>query len=429
MSTPSAFATLRPCQVRNVLFVLHGDFRSNSAIQVHALANALGNLGLDCLVAVHGDPGTAAVLSAPGYRALTYAAALGEDGGPGVRFTDGRGPQIIHAWTPRERLRRFCGSILARPAWAGGAEGARLIIHLEDNEEAILEASFGRSMRQLRALPRATLDEIVPLHLCNPHRYPEFLAGADGVTLLLDRLGEFVPPHVFRMVFWPAADPALFGPREPDPAGRARLGIGSEETVFVYTGNVHETNRREVRSLYLAVALLNREGCSARLVRAGGDWTRFLGEDDSWARSYEVALGPQPHQRVPEILSLADLLVQPGRPDPFNDFRFPSKLPEFFAMGRPVILPATNVGLHVEHGRHAWVLPRADAVGIAQAARTILADPGLRARLSAGALEFTKKSLDWGRSAEKVLAFYRDVHEKVPSPVAPARPHPETVPA
>ena len=27
----------------------------------------------------------------------------------------------------------------------------------------------------------------------------------------------------------------------------------------------------------------------------------------------------------------------------FNAYRFPSKLPEFFAMERPVILPATNV--------------------------------------------------------------------------------------
>lgn len=415
--------------VRNVLFVLHGDFRSNSATQVHALTNALGRLGLDCVVAIHGDPATAETLSAPGYRALTHAAALGEDGGPGVRFSDGRGPDLVHAWTPRERMRRFCDAILARPAWAGGAAGARLVIHLEDNEEAILEASFQRPLRQLGTLPRAHLDEIVPPHLCHPHRYPEFLGAADGVTLLLDRLGEFVPPGVPTAVFWPAADPALFGPRPPDPEGRARLGLRPEETVFVYTGNVHETNRREVRSLYLAVALLNREGLPARLVRAGADWTPFLGEDDSWARPFEVALGPQPHQRVPEILGLADLLVQPGRPDAFNDYRFPSKLPEFFSVGRPVILPATNVGLHVEHGRHAWVLPRADATGIADAARAILADPDRRARLAAGAREFAAGFLDWDRSAEKVLAFYREIHEKTPADASPgARLRPEPVP-
>ena len=41
--------------------------------------------------------------------------------------------------------------------------------------------------------------------------------------------------------------------------------------------------------------------------------------------------------------ALADVLVQPGRAGPFNDYRLPSKLPEFLSAGRPVVLPATNL--------------------------------------------------------------------------------------
>ena len=396
-------------EVRNVLFVLHGDFRSNSATHVHALANALTDSGLECLVVIEGDPATREALSPGRYRALTYAAALGERGSPGARFTDGRPADVVHAWTPRERVRRFCAALRARPAWAGGAEGARVVVHLEDNEEAILEASFQKSMRQLRAMDRATLDAVVPTHLCDPHRYREFLAGADGVTLLIDRLGEFVPEPVPRQVFWPAADPELFFPRPPDPEERARLGIRPGEAVFVYTGNVHQSNAREVRSLYLAVALLNRQGCPTRLVRTGEDWARFLGEDDAWTREFVVQLGRQPRERLPGLLALADILVQPGRPDAFNDYRFPSKVPEFFAMGRPLILPATNVGLRVEHGRHAWVLPRVDATGIAEATRHILGDPNLAVRLAAGAMEFSENFLDWRQSAGKLRAFYESL--------------------
>ena len=399
----------RKREVRNVLFVLHGDFRSNSATHVHALANALTDSGLECLVAIEGDPATREALSPARYRALTYSEALGRRGGPGVRFADGRSPDVVHAWTPREQVRRFCMALCARPAWAGGAESARLVVHLEDNEEALLESSFQKPMRQLRAMDRTTLDAIVPTHLCDPHHYREFLAGADGVTLLVDRLGEFVPAPVPQQVFWPAADPELFFPRPPDPEERARLGIGHEEAIFVYTGNVHQSNAREVRSLYLVVAMLNREGCPARLVRTGEDWARFLGEDDSWARGFVIHLGRQPRERLPGLLALADILVQPGLPDAFNDYRFPSKIPEFFAMGRPLILPATNVGLCVEHGRHAWVLPRADATGIAQAARRILDDPALAARLAAGAREFSENFLDWRRSAAKLRAFYESL--------------------
>jgi hypothetical protein len=57
------------------------------------------------------------------------------------------------------------------------------------------------------------------------------------------------------------------------------------------------------------------------------------------------------------LLALADLLVQPGKPDAFNDYRFPSKLPEFLSVGRPVILPDTNIAKHMVHRRHGFVVP------------------------------------------------------------------------
>ena len=61
----------------------------------------------------------------------------------------------------------------------------------------------------------------------------------------------------------------------------------------------------------------------------------------------------RPRSELPDYYALADVLIQPGRADDFNDFRIPSKLPEFFAMGLPVVLPPTNVGRHDETGRSA----------------------------------------------------------------------------
>ena len=387
--------------VRNVRFVLQSDFASNSATHVHALANALCAAGCDCQVLIDGDVASAATLSAARYRIATYADALA--GHAAAAFADGRPPDIVHAWTPRERVRKFCLAL----GCANGSRPPHLIVHLEDNEEQLLEASFKKKMRHLRALDRATLDAIVPPHLCDPHRYRDFLRAADGATVLIDRLEEFLPPDAPRCVFWPAADEALFHPRPANLSLRKQLGIQENDAVFVYTGNVHESNAREVRSLYLAVALLNRAGRPTKLVRAGSDWTTFLGEDTQWARDFTIALGPQPHHRVPELLALADVLVQPGRPDPFNDYRFPSKLPEFFAMGKPIILPASNVGLRVEHGRHAWVLPQADATSIADAATHLLDDAPLRLQLAVGALEFADEHFSWKKNADTVLAFYR----------------------
>jgi glycosyltransferase involved in cell wall biosynthesis len=151
------------------------------------------------------------------------------------------------------------------------------------------------------------------------------------------------------------------------------------------------------------------------VLRTGRDFCPFLGEDDSWARPHSVELGYVDYPRMPDILSLADLLVQPGRPDRFNVYRFPSKLPEYLCMGRPVLLPAANLGLHLRHGEEALVAPRVDALAIVEAARALVADPALRERLGRGGPAFARARLDWTRSAGELRSFYEGVlHRSAP---------------
>src|SRR5262249_36006466 len=149
-------------------------------------------------------------------------------------------------------------------------------------------------------------------------------------------------------------------------------------------------NFREVRSLYLAVAILNREGIPTRLVRIGTDHVKVTPEYKQWCSTFATELGfIADRAKLVDILATADVYVQPGTSDPFNDFRFPSKLPEFFALGRPIVLPRTNIGLVAEHGRHALVLDRADGPAIADSVASIWTDRNLYDRLTRGAREFS----------------------------------------
>jgi glycosyltransferase involved in cell wall biosynthesis len=186
--------------------------------------------------------------------------------------------------------------------------------------------------------------------------------------------------------------------------------VPPENIVLCYTGNVHSANAREVRSLYLAAAILSREGIPTTLVRAGKDYCPFLGPDEKWAREVSVDLGYVKHIDIPRVLGLADFLVQPGADDAFNEYRLPAKLPEFFAMGRPVLLPSTNVGRFVRHGQEAWVLAKVDALGIADALQTLRADEPVRARLAAGALAFCQEHFDWKKNAGTLDRFYEQIH-------------------
>jgi glycosyltransferase involved in cell wall biosynthesis len=376
----------------NALFVLYETLESNSAVHVHHFANQLSVLGWDCVVAVPRGPLALSALEAR-YRTLRFRK------GASLRkaFANGKGPDVVHAWTPREIVREFCHSLRAHYEFA-------LVVHLEDNEECLLERMLGRSIAHLRADARAAF----PPSLSHPTRYREFLAQAQGVTVIVEPLAEFVPEGVPRLVLWPGADQERFHPREADPAFAASIGLSPGTQVLCYTGNVHPANAREVRSVYLAAAILSREGVPTVVLRTGKDSCRFLGEDDSWARPYAIELGRVDYGLMPTVLALGDALIQPGRADRFNTYRFPSKLPEYLAMGKPVILPLANIGLSMVHLRDALVYPVVDALQIVEAVRLVAGDGKLRQTLASGATEFVRTHLSWPRSAERLEQFYRE---------------------
>jgi glycosyltransferase involved in cell wall biosynthesis len=375
----------------NILFALYHDFSANSAVHVHNFANRLAALGHFTAVAIPEDKDTGASFGPQNYSVLRFDRV---DGDWSLLFPDGRPPDIVHAWTPRENVRLFCEKLASFCDFS-------LFVHLEDNEELILEANLGMPFEKLL---RSRLE--TPPNLSHPRNYRTFIASATGVTMIMDRLERFVPPDIPQLILWPGADEKLFYPRPPDPALLEELGIVEGTVVLCYTGNVHSANARDVRSLYLAAAILDREGTPTRLVRTGRDFCPFLGPDEEWGRWISIELGRISYPEIPPILGLADVLVQPGADNTFNEFRLPGKLPEFFAMGRPVIVPRSNVGHFVRHGEEAWVLDKVDALGIVESVLELRRNKELSARLSEGAVAFARKHFDWEKNAGELNAFY-----------------------
>ena len=378
----------------NILFALYHDFSANSAVHVHNFANQLAALGYSTAVAVPEARDTGQALGVQNYSVRRFDQV---DGDWARIFPDGRPPDIVHAWTPRENVRLFCEKL------AGFCDFS-LFVHLEDNEELILEANCRMPFEKL-VRSRAE----IPPNLSDPRNYRAFIASATGVTMIMDRLERFVPPEVPKLILWPGADEKLFYPRPRDPALLEQLGISEGTLVLCYTGNVHSANAREVRSLYLAAAILDREGTPARLVRTGRDFCPFLGRDEEWGRWISTELGHVPYQEIPAILSLADALIQPGADNIFNEFRLPGKLPEFFAMGRPVIVPRSNIGRFVRNGEEAWVLDKVDALAIVSAVLELRRNKELSERLASGATAFCRQHFNWQKNTSALTAFYEEI--------------------
>lgn len=390
--TPTAAVPPKDAAALKILFVLYGDFTSNSAIHVTNLANQLAARGHDCTVAVPGNVETAAYFRQNRFEAVDFSTLAAR--GPSPAF------DVIHAWTTRENVRIFCAQMLAR------SPGARLVVHLEDNELRILELSLGRRLPELLQLPTGELDQLIPPTLSHPRRSREMLAQAAGVTVILDSLKAQVPPDKPVRTIWPAADETLYFPRPRPVDFRAALGWADDRIVLFYHGNVHPSNRAEMHELYAAVLSLNERGHPCTLIRLGRDACDFLGDLAPKVSPHVMNLGVLANHLIPVLMSLADYFVQPGEPDAFNDLRFPSKLPEFFAIGRPVILPRTNIGLIARHGEDAYVVDRADRDAIVRAILELHAKSALRERLSTGATAFAQARFSWAQSAGQLFEFY-----------------------
>ena len=162
-----------------------------------------------------------------------------------------------------------------------------------------------------------------------------------------------------------------------------------------------------MRTLWGAVAQLRSAGKPVVLVKSGWGSTQIV----SFPALGEGLrdLGWVPRHRIPELLAAADVLVQPGGPGPFNDYRFPSKLPEFLASGRPVILPRTNLGLLLRDGEEALLLDRGDATEIAAAVSRLVESPALRDQLGNAGRDFALRELRWARSVDAVQRLYDHV--------------------
>jgi glycosyltransferase involved in cell wall biosynthesis len=384
-----------PSRPLNVLFVSYCDFTGSSALHIYSIACELHRRGYSPAIAVPENAEAVDDIGRPPFPVLTY-----DDARKGkLRFHDRRGVDLVHAFTPRELVRKFTIEIVRQ-------HGCPYIVHLEDNEEAIVSTELGgATFEELRRLPLPVLDRIIGPGQSHPRRAPRFIEQAIGMTVVVDRLLEFKPAHIPGVSFWPGFDEKMLDSPRASGEIRAELRLASEDIAVVYTGSVHKTNRAEVESLYAAVAQLRRDEYPIVLLKTGWNWEDITEFPDLGNGIRD--LGWVSRRRVAELLIAGDILVQPGEPGPYTDYRFPSKLPEYLASGKPVVLPRANIGSHLRDGEEALLLANGDAGEIAEKIARLASDPQLRASIGLGGQSFALRELRWAKSVDAIGPLYR----------------------
>ncbi len=348
----------------NILFVLYGDFMSNSANPLALYARELQTVGHSCAIAVPVNLEE----SVKQYEDRAFLPVLYGDvlAAPDSVFPDGRPADVIHACTPREIVREFITSYMAR-------RPTPLVIYLEDNECWI--SSQVLNVASASRLTEKEVSERLPKYLSHPFRYDSFIGLADAVAVIQDKLKSEVPPWVHCETVMLGVDIEFFSPMPSDPSLRTQYGVHGDERVIVYHGGLNFFTRPAIETLCRAVGMINRQGYPCRLLRTGIHLLDFVDQLPPESHSKINDLGLLPKSVLPNILALADVFVQPGKIDPFEDLRLPGKVPEFLAMARPVVIPDVNIAHLFTDGVDAVLLRTGSAEEIADKCIGLFLDP------------------------------------------------------
>ena len=191
---------------------------------------------------------------------------------------------------------------------------------------------------------------------------------------------------------------------------RAQHGLGSGPVV-VFVGALQPWHG--VEALLEAFGQVRAEHPETTLLLVGDGPMRKLLEERVEKLTLRDAVrfaGAVHHERVAELLTLADVAVAPYPRLPFEFYFSPIKLFEYMAAGKAIV--ASRVGQLSEifiDGETALLVDAGSNDELAQAIGRLLRDPGLRERLGNCAREKAAREHTWVGYVHRLTAIYESV--------------------
>ncbi len=369
----------------NILFVHYGTFSSNSMNHIGPFAAELKKQGHNVAITLPAIDPTFGYFPYPEIPVFTFEDFLGNP----HRF-EGRGPNIIHAWTPREIVRQFVESLQQ-------IVHARCIIHLEDDEDSIR--------------PQEPLSGDGALHRTDPNHGSWFMESADGFTTIIDSLIEDIPRGIPYHVLSPGFD-QIAAQINPEPAfSKAIFGIPEHYKVITYPGGASGPNGEDLIDLFEAVNLLNEHGTPTILLKTGFPDLTLRSQLPANAKNWIRDVGFLKRNQVWCLIELADIVVQPGRINAYNEKRLPSKLPDFFCLGKPVITTRANIGKSLINEEQALILHDSRPEEIAAKCQRLLSDDNLRTKIANEGKKLGNNRFNLTKNTQKLSDFYAAMND------------------
>jgi len=147
---------------------------------------------------------------------------------------------------------------------------------------------------------------------------------------LQNRFGGIKLPHGADVSFF---DPAMFDKKK----NRTQWNF-KEEKIIMFCGT--PIPHKGLEELIEAINIINRNDIKLMIV-GGGKESLYVDNLIFKSQNTVIVSGYQPHSKMPELLSMADMIVLPQRKTLFSTAQVPGKVFEAMAMAKPII--ASNI--------------------------------------------------------------------------------------
>ena len=321
-----------------------------------------------------------------------YGAALGHELRLAHRVRRERGIDILHGCNPPD--------LLFLIAWTLRPWGVRYVFDHHDICPELYEAKYGRrgplwwAMRLFERLNFGAADVSI--------------ATNDSYAAIARARGGKAPEDVFVVRSGPQLDALELRPPRPELKRGARYLIG-------YVGVIGQQEGLDL----LVEAAAHLTGPMARSdVHFGivGDGPQRAEIEASVAArglaDRFTFTGRAPNELLLDMLSTADVCVNPDRATPMNDLSTMNKILEYMTLGKPIVQFDLKEG-RISAGGASLYARNNDPVDFAEKIAALLDDPGLRARMGAIGRARIEGGLSWEHSVPALLAAYERAFAKM----------------
>jgi glycosyltransferase involved in cell wall biosynthesis len=208
-----------------------------------------------------------------------------------------------------------------------------------------------------------------------------------------------------------AADVAAFAPSENSTAVRQGLGL-TAEPVVMWVGGFFPWH--DLGLLLESFARVLQQQPNAKLVLVGDGQTRSTVEQQVLSAGLQQAVimtGAIRQERMPEMLSIADVAVVPSAPVPASagGTGAPLKLFEYMAAGKAIVATTVSqIAEVIRDGENGLLVEAGDVNGFAGAMLKLLNDPIVRGRLGQNARRQAVEHYSWEQYSRRLEGIYLD---------------------